>query len=58
MPAAEEPTAKKQNGGAGRGQGKKPSATNAPGKDHADAPKRKQVSLGEGPATPEQVEAS
>ena len=42
---AEEPPAKKQNGGAGRGQGRKPKAVNAPGHDSAKMAKVKQASL-------------
>ena len=45
--APADPPAKKQNGGAGRGQGRKPSLVNANGNDHAEAPKRKQASLAE-----------
>ena len=43
--AAAEPAHKKARGGGGRGQGKKPSAVNAPGKDSANAPKRQQSTL-------------
>ena len=43
LPRAEPP--KKQNGGAGRGQGRKASAVNSKGVDRADMSKRTQPSL-------------
>ena len=39
------PPPKKEKGGAGRGQGRKPSLVNAKGKDSADGPKHKQLGL-------------
>ena len=43
-PLAEE-AAKKKNGGAGRGQGRKKSALNAPGNDDPALPAKRQASL-------------
>ena len=42
-----EPPVKRKKGGAGLGQGKKPGVVNARGVDHPDAPKRKQLGLGD-----------